>query len=204
VVATIQLNVASMEETVRNSTCYIQTVQNPFWFGDCLGGGGDYNTTECGFDEGDCEKLKSKYPNCTVQNPSSVGIGLCDSGDYNTTECGFDGKECESFNLLYSYCTVEDLSWVEDDWCDGDYNTAECGFDGGDCEQFNLLYPILLPYLVGNGRCNTAHYNHPNCSYDDGNCDETFTFIYPDCPGVFSQELGDCICQHSNNARLQL
>eukprot|EP00979_Chaetoceros_neogracilis_P005577 scaffold1017_cov147-Chaetoceros_neogracile.AAC.1 len=119
-------------------------------------GFGDYNTAECGFDEGDCEEFNEEYSDCNVDLPYLIENGRCD-GAYNTAECGFDGGDCDEFNAMYPDCNVN-LSFLIGDaicnsgayidcsvaypdmngpigWCNGDatYNTTECGFDGGDC-----------------------------------------------------------------------
>jgi hypothetical protein len=33
----------------------------------------DYNTPECGFEAGDCDKFNEDYPNCDAEYPYEVG-----------------------------------------------------------------------------------------------------------------------------------
>ena len=37
--------------------------------------GGEYNTPECGFDDGDCDEFNKKYPRCKVEFPEYIGDG---------------------------------------------------------------------------------------------------------------------------------
>eukprot|EP00979_Chaetoceros_neogracilis_P015602 scaffold6229_cov178-Chaetoceros_neogracile.AAC.3 len=153
--------------------------------GDC--DVGDYNTAECGFDDGDC--FNFNYPNCTMNvyypgesgASGAIGNGKCDGGDYNTAVCGFDGGECDEFNAKYPNCTVGNPGYIGDGRCNGrdfntggDYNTAVCGFDGGDCEEFNAKYPnctVSYPGNIGDGGCDGfGGYNTTECGFDGGDC----------------------------------
>ncbi len=73
------------------------------WVGDgWCSGLPPYNTTECGYDGGDCiPKPVKGYQNCTIPHPDLIGDKLCDSyAPYNTPECGYDGGDC---NKLASF-----------------------------------------------------------------------------------------------------
>jgi hypothetical protein len=133
------------------------------FLGDGYCDGGDYNTAECGFDDGDCEEFNAKYPNCTVTAPAQIGNGYCNSGDENTAECGFDGGDCD--------CIVPYPSKIGDGNCDGgSYDTAECGFDGGDCDFLNKYPNCTSPQLIGDGYCDGGNYNTAECGFDGGDC----------------------------------
>ncbi len=41
---------------------------------------GEYNTTDCGYDGGDCIEFYKKYPNCNVTYPEYIGDGYCYGG----------------------------------------------------------------------------------------------------------------------------
>ena len=122
------------------------------------------NTTECGWDGGDCVELNRrkkemmiKYPNCFTDDRDYeiLGDGYCYDYSYiNNEECGWDGGDCDELNRRkkemmskYPNCkhpsalTTEDNEWVYeylgDGSCRGTWNNEECGWDGGDCAEFN-------------------------------------------------------------------
>ena len=70
------------------------TADAPFFIGDGTCDTGVYNTSDCGFDEGDCEAFQKEYPDCDVPYPSFIGDGLCYGGLYNTAQCGWEGGDC--------------------------------------------------------------------------------------------------------------
>ena len=51
---------------------------------------GEYNTEECGWDDGDCREFNSKYPNCTVEYPHDIGDGRYNGGEFNIIDV--DGR----------------------------------------------------------------------------------------------------------------
>ena len=65
----------------------------PFKIGDGTCDGGEYNTEECGFDEGDCDR-------CQVSDSSIIGDGECNGGETLTEECNFDAGVSILFILL--------------------------------------------------------------------------------------------------------
>jgi hypothetical protein len=152
--------------------------------------GDDYNTTECGWDGGDCipcdngffgSNCTLDFPNCTVPNPKYIGNDYCDDERYNRSECGWDGGDCAQPD-----CTVPFPEWIGDGNCDGDeYNTTECGWDGGDCLRLpcdagyfgpncTYSYPnctVPNPKYIGNGYCDgDEYYNTTECGWDGGDC----------------------------------
>ncbi len=134
-----------------------------------------YNTSECGYDGGDCIEFREQYPNCTVETPEWIGDGECNLGQYYTEECGYDGgDDCTAFKKNYPSCNVDYPFWIGDGHCDGkEYNTKECDYDGGDCTQFNKDYPnctVDVPYQIGDGECDGKEYNNTECGYDGGDC----------------------------------
>ena len=148
-------------------------VSKPYWVGDGICDDGLYNTTECGFDGGDCEEKEK----CDMPN------GLCDA-EFNNEFCNFDAGDCWEFNAKYPYCNVSKPYWVGDGICDdGLYNTFECGFDGGDC-GIKCAYP--------NGLCD-AEFNNEFCKFDMGDCLE-FNAKYPHCNVSIPYWVGDNIC----------
>jgi len=79
------------------SSSLVCDVEMPWWLGDGICDGGDYNTAACGYDGGDCDELNEFFklhPDCDVEYPHWVGDGDCDGGRYNTAECGYDGGDC--------------------------------------------------------------------------------------------------------------
>lgn len=113
-------------------------VKKPFLIGDGKCNGGEYNTADCNYDNGDCLEFNSNYKNCDVKYPLWVGDGYCQGGQrYNTEECGFDGGDCLEFNQKYPNCTLYELPFphgvLGDGWCSSQYNTEECGWDKGGC-----------------------------------------------------------------------
>lgn len=101
---------------------------------DVLLEGRKFNTTECGYDGGDCVLHPAGYEDCFVPEPGRVGNGICDGWDYNTELCGWDDGDCDSFNINYPDCTATYISQIGDGRCDGgELNVESCGWDGGDC-----------------------------------------------------------------------
>ena len=49
-----------------------------------------YNTAQCGWDGGDCEKFPV---NCDIEDTYAIGDGNCNI-EFNTTECLYDGGDC--------------------------------------------------------------------------------------------------------------
>jgi hypothetical protein len=156
-------------EPLRYPNCNVSSREQ---IGNGVCDGNEYNTTECGWDDGDCLPCDDEYfgfycdlhyPNCLVPVPEFIGDGMCDGYDYNTTECGWDGGDCIPCNddyfgrnctLHYSNCSVPYPELIGDGTCEGEpYNTTECGWDGGDC--------ILCDDGYFGINCN-LHY--PNCS----------------------------------------
>lgn len=134
---------------------------------------GDFNSIECGYDDGDCIEFNFNYPNCTAEFTRLMGDGFCSGGEYNTVECGFDGGDCIEFNAKYPNCNVYYPSEIGDGKCDSfNYNTEECGWDGGDC--LIAKYPdchVDWPSKLGDGFCNNYEpYNTTECGFDLGDC----------------------------------
>ena len=93
-----------------------------------------FNTTECGYDGGDCALHPEGYEDCYVAEPGRVGNGVCDGWDYNIEECGWDGGDCDWLNSNYPNCIATYISQIGDGRCDGgEFNVESCGWDGGDC-----------------------------------------------------------------------
>ena len=184
-------------------------VDDPLWIdiGDpsLIGNGfceGLYNTSECGWEGGDCLPCDDGYfgldctlfyPNCSASYPESmvIGDGLCD-GLYNTEECGWEGGDCclpgyfgPGCSLHYPNCSADDPSLIGDDWCDDVYNTSECGWEGGDCLPCEDGYfgpscehypdcSVPNPELIGNGECDGLPYETEECRWDGGDCVSLF------------------------------
>jgi hypothetical protein len=129
-----------------------------------------YNTTECGYDGGDC-LLDQVKQICDVEHPSLIGNGYCNGGTYNTEACDWDGGDCaETYSRK---CPADETFLLGDGYCHGFLNTEECGFDGGDCLEFNEKYKnckVKSPELVGNGWCSGGQYNTLECGWDGGDC----------------------------------
>jgi hypothetical protein len=131
----------------------------PDYIGDDYCDGGEYNTPECNYDDGDCVDF-NKLENCSVPIAGYIGDDYCDGGEYNTPECNYDGGDCVDFNK-FENCSVPIAGYIGDGFCDpGVYNTSQCGYDGGDCltwtnnnTDFNStfgvrnLFEMLLNYM---------------------------------------------------------
>ena len=182
-----------------NATYTSCLVNDTFKLGDGVCDGVPYNTTECGYDNGDCSNVYTNYPNCDIFYEAYFRDGDCDLG-YNTLECGYDVGDCEEFNSVYPTCKVDNPWRVGADSCSGAYNTIECGFDGGDCDEFNEClrnHPKCnVSYeeedRIGNNICDVK-YNILECSWDNGDCEE-FNSQYPGCPVEIVAWLGDGKC----------
>ena len=59
--------------------------------GACFAG---YNSSECGWDGGDCIDVKTQFnydfPYCKASHPEKIGDGRCDGHELNNMECGWD------------------------------------------------------------------------------------------------------------------
>jgi hypothetical protein len=141
-------------------------VPKPSFVGDNYCDGPEYNTTECGFDDGDCLNLIDF--GC-----SGSGNGYCENV-FNNEKCDFDGGDCTEFNRVFPDCKVPDPSFVGDGLCDiAPYYSEECGWDGGDCDTFPELCDVADTYAIGDGYCN-IQYNTTECEYDGGDCIEDY------------------------------
>lgn len=156
--------IALLKFTKEHPNCTVD--RDPFKLLNGVCDGGDYNTQECGYENGDCL-------DCSVEYPYLIGNGKCNvGGDYNTRECGYDGGDCVISG--YPGCHVYDPSKIEDGTCNGfQYNTELCGWGGGDRLEFNNEYPVcdvLHPSYIGNGICDGSRYNKTECEWDGGDC----------------------------------
>jgi len=158
------------------------------------------NTTECGWDGGDCVELNRrkkemmiKYPNCSTDESDYEELGDGDCSDYsylNNEECGWDGGDCDELNrrkkemmIKYPNCSVdykEDYKYLGDGYCSRYVNNEECGWDGGDCVEFNQKknqYPDCVSLAtwnyddLGDGYCHYwRDFNSEECGWDGGDC----------------------------------
>ncbi len=123
-----------------------------------------YNTPECLFENGDCNKC-----NDIVSNYALTGDTVCHGGQHNTDECNFDGGDCASFNDKWPNCA----------------NKA--------AEEFPDMRTMSVP-IIGNGICDSGLYNIEECGFEDGDCivcDENISD--PKKVRFYLQEDGICI-----------
>ncbi len=104
-----------------------------------------YNTPECLFENGDCEKCNNQVVDYTL-----IGDGVCHGGPYNTEDCNSDAGDCESYNNRWPRCKestknvtfdkMEKFPIIGDKICNsGLYNNEDCGYEDGDCLFCNEL-----------------------------------------------------------------
>ncbi len=174
-------------------------VPSPYLLGDGICQNyGNYNTANCGFDNGDCTDFNRIYPECQVDHPILLQDGVCVGGEYNTEECGWDGGNCLDFNRLYSKCSgVEKPALVGNGVCnDGAYNSSDCQWDGGDCPNIFAEQPecvVFYEHWISDGICDGGEYNTPECDFDGGDC-VAFNLKYPKCNAEFPSFVGDGMC----------
>jgi hypothetical protein len=147
--------------------------------------GDDYNTTECGWDDGDCLPCNEDgyfgpnctlhYPNCSVPYPELIGDGSCNGEPYNTTACGWDGGDCVfcddgyfgyNCNLHYPNCSAPyPLEWTE-----------------GLCITGLYAAPCYSRYtdLIGDDYCDGDPFNTEECGWEGGDCCVP-GLVGPDC-----------------------
>ena len=91
-----------------------------------------FNTTECGFDNGECLKCSWEADGRDCDS-DFLGDGFCD-WDCHVPGCNWDEGDCPAVDA--SVCPVEyGASQLADGRCDSSFNTEACGCDGGDCTQ---------------------------------------------------------------------
>ena len=175
--------------------------------GDGICDFGDYNSEQCDYDGGDCDRFNQivkDYPQCKARDIFRIGNGQCDTDEeYNNEDCGYDGGDCthpEYPNCFHSYLDPKD--YLNDTQCDIKLNNEACGFDGGDCDFINEKgYPFCNLYSsypneqrsrLGDGICD-AYINNAQCGFDAGDCN-AFREKYPGCENTDPARLGDGVC----------
>ncbi len=180
---------------------------------------GNYDTSYCGWDGGDCSSISdihTRRPLCQVENMALLGNGRCDGGAYNTVECGWDNGDCDEFNELrkgrYEFCHAPQPFRIGDGRCDIgiEYDNIYCGFDGGDCVGIGIheRYPncpegctMNSDLFMGDGLCESwpknstqsETCNSAECGFEEGDCSVPG---YPDC-NAYIPHLGDGICNNT-------
>jgi hypothetical protein len=92
-----------------------------------------FNTTECGYDNGECLL-------CTWNTPGKqcmsdvLGDGFCDL-DCHVPECGWDEGDCPTVDETCPVSYDIGVTQLGDGVCDFSFNTDGCGCDAGDCNS---------------------------------------------------------------------
>ena len=92
-----------------------------------------FNTTECGYDNGECLKCSWEVPGRDCDH-DSLGDGFCD-WDCHVPGCDWDEGDCPAVDPNVCPVGYGASSALADGHCDTSFNTASCGCDGGDCSQ---------------------------------------------------------------------
>lgn len=136
------------------------------------------NTTECGFDGGDCDRIcDAANGGCEVFNrifPDCVPDTTAQQWYGNIVSFYYDEIE-----LIWPY-------WLKDGHCDAiceyRYNVDLCDFKASFCINAgsNHIFSLIMLTTV----------NTPECNFDDGDCLE-FNEKYPDCTIALPYEIGN-------------
>mmetsp|Transcript_10283 Transcript_10283/g.15463 ORF Transcript_10283/g.15463 Transcript_10283/m.15463 type:complete len:524 (+) Transcript_10283:79-1650(+) len=170
----------------------------------------NYNTKECGWQNGACIEFNKQYPQCKARFPGHhFNNSWClNDPENNNEECGYDGGDCIQFNKDYPNCTAALTFFLNDGVCQNSatYNNEECGWDGGDCLEFNTKYPncdVNNPAILNDGQCDYRrgqYSNVPECDFEGGDC-VAFNKDYPECSRYYTNpaKVNDGICDLENN-----
>ncbi len=139
-----------------------------------------------------------------------------------------NGTTTAAPSLIFSLGDIKNITDIScekepDGFCDAEYNIPQCEFDASDCirgKSLPDLYPNCSQELIlrhgddddiswnvetekiGNGLCDTSHFNIEACGFEFGECVE-FNDEYSLCDYAYNESLkfGNGVCDREFNNR---
>ena len=146
-------------------------------------------TTECEFDQGDCETCAPGCPNYLLGNQ------WCDPLCFNVA-CQFDNGDCQMEPYNWSAATTDEcaphchFSMLSDGHCDDACLSKECNYDGSDCG----CSPECPLRFINDGFCDSKCRNE-GCMWDGGDCGDDWSLATCNNGKCHSDSFWDGVCE---------